>query len=65
MGTPAAAHAHRNVNASWPGGPRGGPRPSSVLACTTGWWFMRLVKESTAGDDSVPSSRGIVRHEEK
>jgi len=29
------------------------------------WWFMRLVKESAAGDDAVPSSRGIVRLEEK
>jgi hypothetical protein len=28
-------------------------------------WFMRLVKESAAGDDAVPSSRGIVRLEEK
>jgi class 3 adenylate cyclase len=29
------------------------------------WWFMRLVKESAAGDDAVPSSRGIVRLDEK
>ena len=29
------------------------------------WWFMRLVKESSAGEDAVPSSRGIVRLEEK
>jgi class 3 adenylate cyclase len=29
------------------------------------WWFMRLVKESATGDDAVPSSRGIVRLEEK
>ncbi len=29
------------------------------------WWFMRLVKESATGDDAVPSSRGIVRLDEK
>ena len=29
------------------------------------WWFMRLVKESAAGEDAVPSSRGIVRLDEK
>ena len=29
------------------------------------WWFMRLVKESTTGDDAVPWSRGIVRLDEK
>jgi class 3 adenylate cyclase len=30
------------------------------------WWFMRLVKESAStGDDAVPSSRGIVRLDEK
>ena len=29
------------------------------------WWFMRLVKESAAGDEAVPSSRGIVRLDEK
>jgi class 3 adenylate cyclase len=29
------------------------------------WWFLRLVKESAAGDDAVPSSHGIVRLDEK
>jgi two-component system sensor histidine kinase ChiS len=29
------------------------------------WWFMRLVRESASGDDAVPSSRGIVRLDEK
>jgi two-component system sensor histidine kinase ChiS len=30
------------------------------------WWFMRLVKEcASTGDDAVPSSRGIVRLDEK
>jgi class 3 adenylate cyclase len=29
------------------------------------WWFLRLARESAAGDDAVPSSRGIVRLEEK
>ncbi len=29
------------------------------------WWFMRLVKESATGDEGVPSSRGIVRLDEK
>jgi hypothetical protein len=30
------------------------------------WWFMRLLKESAStGDDVVPSSRGIVRLDEK
>ncbi len=29
------------------------------------WWFMRLMKEFVAADDAVPSSRGIVRLDEK
>ncbi len=29
------------------------------------WWFLRLVKESATTDEGVPSSRGIVRLEEK
>ena len=29
------------------------------------WWFMRLVKESALGDGGEPSTRGIVRLDEK
>ena len=29
------------------------------------WWFLGLVKESSSHDDAVPSSRGVMRLEER